>query len=189
MVTDVVAETRANLEAIQPEDADAVRRAGQPIVNFSAEMQTQLSGLRNFLHENMYRHYKVNRARSQAKRIVRALFDLFFAEPETLPPEWRARYEGADDAKRARVVCDYIAGMTDRYAIAEHDRLFGAGPSICRGASMWKKSCNSPYWRKNVMLAPDRRFAHEDCVLSWGIGGAGTADMAAAPAKENLKNG
>jgi len=130
MVSDVVAETRANLEAVQPEDADAVRHAGQPIVNFSAEMQTQLSGLRQFLHENMYRHYKVNRARSQAKRIVRALFELFFAEPETLPPEWRTRYEGADDARRARIVCDYIAGMTDRYAIAEHDRLFGSGTNL-----------------------------------------------------------
>lgn len=130
MVSDVLVETRAALTLISPGDVDEVRRAGQPIVNFSAEMQAQLSGLRDFLHENMYRHYKVNRARSQAKRIVRALFDLFFAEPETLPPEWRIRYEGADDAKRARVVCDYIAGMTDRYAIAEHGRLFGDGPSI-----------------------------------------------------------
>ena len=134
MVSDVVGEARAALEAVKPETADDVRRAGYPIVNFSDPMREQLGGLRRFLHENMYRHYKVNRARSQAKRIVRALFDLFFSEPETLPPEWRARYEaggpGADKARLARVVCDYIAGMTDRYAISEHDRLFGAGPSI-----------------------------------------------------------
>jgi len=134
MVSDVVSEAQATLAALKPAHADDVRRAGQPIVDFSDEMREQLSGLRRFLHENMYRHYKVNRARSQAKRIVRALFDLFFTEPETLPPEWRSRYEasgeGADKARLARVVCDYIAGMTDRYAISEHDRLFGAGPSI-----------------------------------------------------------
>ena len=130
MVSDVVTETTSALAAVKPGHADDVRRAGQPLVNFSDEMQHQLSGLRAFLHENVYRHYKVNRARSQAKRIVRSLFDLFFEEPETLPPVWRARYEGADDARRARVVCDYIAGMTDRYAIVEHDRLFSTGPSF-----------------------------------------------------------
>ena len=88
-------------------------------------MERELEGLRAFLHANMYRHYKVNRARSQAKRIVKSLFDLFFNEPETLPPEWRERYEGADEARLARIVCDYIAGMTDRYAMREYRRLFG----------------------------------------------------------------
>ena len=129
MVGDVVAETRSALAALQPETADDVRRAGKPIVNFSESMREQLNGLREFLHENMYRHYKVNRARSQAKRIVKALFTLFFEEPETLPPEWRGRYEGANDARRARVVCDYIAGMTDRYAMMEWERLFAAKPA------------------------------------------------------------
>ena len=91
-------------------------------------MRDKLSGLRRFLHENMYRHFRVNRARSKAKRIVRALFDLFFAEPETLPPEWRGRDDLSDPHRRARLVCDYIAGMTDRYAMREHQRLFGEEP-------------------------------------------------------------
>ncbi|MEX0644616.1 MAG: deoxyguanosinetriphosphate triphosphohydrolase, partial [Parvularculaceae bacterium] len=81
MVDDVVGETRARLEAVRPQSADEVRRAGAQIVNFSTPMRDKLSGLRGFLHENMYRHYKVNRARSQAKRIVRALFELFIEEP------------------------------------------------------------------------------------------------------------
>jgi len=127
MIDDVVAETRARLLRISPGNADAVRRAGMQIVNFSEPMRGKLSGLRRFLHENMYRHYKVNRARSQAKRIVRALFDLFIDEPETLPPEWFTRQEGKEKAQRARVVCDYIAGMTDRYAMREYERLYGAG--------------------------------------------------------------
>ena len=125
MVEDVLAETRRRLAAAPPKDADAVRKAGAAYCGFSPGMEADLGGLRAFLHENMYRHYKVNRARSQAKRIIKSLFDLFFSEPETLPPEWRGRYEGAGEARLARVVCDYIAGMTDRYAAREYRRLFG----------------------------------------------------------------
>lgn len=130
MVEDVVAQTRANLGALGLATADDVRRAGRQIVDFSPALKAELDGLRAFLYENMYRHYKVNRARSQAKRIVRALFDVFMAEPEILPPEWRARCDGADEPERARAVCDYIAGMTDRYAIREHEKLFGSAPSL-----------------------------------------------------------
>ncbi|WP_411820974.1 deoxyguanosinetriphosphate triphosphohydrolase [Hyphococcus formosus] len=125
MVQDVLSETRRRLEADKPAHADEIRRADHAFSAFSPEMDRDLSGLRSFLHENMYRHYKVNRARSRAKRIIKSLFDLFFHEPETLPPEWRSRYEGASEARLARVVCDYIAGMTDRYAAREYRRLFG----------------------------------------------------------------
>jgi dGTPase len=130
MIDDVVEETRRRLAAAAPRSAAEVRTAGRPLVDFSPPMRDRLQGLRAFLHENMYRHYKVNRARSQARRIVRALFDLFFNEPETLPPEWQSAAMAADPLGRARVVCDYIAGMTDRYAIREYERLFGAAPSV-----------------------------------------------------------
>ncbi|MBI1365912.1 MAG: deoxyguanosinetriphosphate triphosphohydrolase [Alphaproteobacteria bacterium] len=130
MIADVVAETRARLEELRPQDADGVRGADSQTVAFSEPMRERLAGLRAFLHENMYRHYKVNRVRSRAKRIVRALFDLFLAEPETLPSEWGERQEGQSDARRARVICDYIAGMTDRYAMREYERLFGVGPAL-----------------------------------------------------------
>ena len=128
MVEDVLGETRARLQTFSPQDADEVRRVGKVMCTFSEGMNSDLKGLRAFLHQNMYRHHKVNRARSQAKRIVKALFELFFSEPETLPPEWRSRYEGLagdDQARLARIVCDYIAGMTDRYAMREYQRLFG----------------------------------------------------------------
>ncbi len=104
-----------------------MRHAGRQIVDFSEPMQRELKGLREFLYENVYRHYKVNRARSHAKRIVAALFDVFLSEPETLPPQWRRE---ASEAEQARAVCDYIAGMTDRYAIREYERLFEAGPLL-----------------------------------------------------------
>jgi dGTPase len=73
----------------------------------------------------MYRHWRVNRTRSQARRILAELFALFMNEPDVMPEEWYARAERRDDeAGRARVVCDYIAGMTDRFAIEEHRKLF-----------------------------------------------------------------
>jgi dGTPase len=87
-------------------------------------MLADLGVLRKFLFERMYRHYRVNRTRSQARRILAEMFQLFMADPGTLPPEWSGRADVADEAKRARAVCDYIAGMTDRYAIEEHRKLF-----------------------------------------------------------------
>ncbi|MBB4657716.1 deoxyguanosinetriphosphate triphosphohydrolase [Parvularcula dongshanensis] len=124
MVRDVWDETRRRLEEAKPGCADDVRHAPHAMVAFSEALEPDIAQLRGFLYERMYRHWKVNRARSQAKRIVRALFDLFMAEPEVLPPEWFARQEGKDEDGRARVVCDYLAGMTDRYAIEEHRKLF-----------------------------------------------------------------
>ena len=129
MVTDVVCATRERLAQTRPANADEVRRAGYTLVDFSDGLKAELNELRAFLMRNMYRHFEVNRARSQAKRLIRDLFEVFMAEPETLPPEWHARYEAYDEGTNAeklpRIVCDYIAGMTDRFAIREHDRLFG----------------------------------------------------------------
>jgi dGTPase len=104
-----------------PED---VRMLGHALVAFSREMVEDLAALRAFLMERMYRHWKVNRTRSQARRMLAEMFQLFMAEPDVLPAEWGARTQGRDEAGRARVVCDYIAGMTDRYAIEEHKKLF-----------------------------------------------------------------
>jgi dGTPase len=90
-------------------------------VSFSLEMAEDLARLREFLHARMYRHYRVNRSRSQARRILAELFKLFMDEPETLPPQW---LEEGTEIEHARRVCDYIAAMTDRFAIEEHRKLF-----------------------------------------------------------------
>lgn len=124
MVEDVLAETERRLAADGVASVDDVRRAKRTMVAFSEGMLADLGGLRRFLFERVYRHYRVNRIRSQARRILAEMFDLFVAEPELLPPEWQARAAGVDPARRARAVCDYIAGMTDRFAIDEHRRLF-----------------------------------------------------------------
>jgi len=111
------------VKRLQPASAAEVRALGEPLVGFSDELADKQRALRAFLFERMYKHYKVNRMRSKAKRILAELFEGFTAEPQTLPAPWRQDATQADTFRRARIVCDYIAGMTDGYAIEEHGRL------------------------------------------------------------------
>ena len=124
MVGDVLAETRRRAHASGVDSAEAVRGLGRPLVAFSDTRLLELAQLRRFLMERMYRHPRVNRTRSQARRMLREVFALFMAEPDVLPAEWYEQQLNRDASGRARVVCDYVAGMTDRYAIEEHRRLF-----------------------------------------------------------------
>ncbi|HWA00910.1 MAG TPA: deoxyguanosinetriphosphate triphosphohydrolase [Caulobacterales bacterium] len=123
-VDDLVAETERRLSRVNPKSAEDVRAAGEPLVGFSDALRGEEAVLRRFLMARMYRHWKVNRSRSHAKRILKELFALFLAEPELLPPSWQVGGDGAGGQKTARRVCDYIAGMTDEYAIDEHRKLF-----------------------------------------------------------------
>jgi dGTPase len=123
MVRDLVAETGRRLARSGVATVDEVRRLGEPIAAFSPEMASHDRTLKRFLFERMYRHYRVNRMSSKARRVVRELFQLFLAEPECLPGEWRA-LTGGDEPATARIVADYLAGMTDRFALDEHRRLF-----------------------------------------------------------------
>ncbi len=124
MVDDAIGETRRQISIHGIETVDDVRSAGETVVSFSPEMQTQDKALKTFLRQNMYKHYKVNRATSKAKRVVSDLFELFIVEPEVMPTDWFDQCCGSKNPKTARVVCDYIAGMTDRFALNEHRRLF-----------------------------------------------------------------
>ena len=124
MVDDVMAETRRRAEEGAVRSAEDVRLLDHALVAFSRDMVEDLSALREFLMERMYRHWRVNRTRSQARRILAEMFQLFMNEPDVLPAEWYALAQKRDEAGRARVVCDYVAGMTDRFAIEEHRRLF-----------------------------------------------------------------
>ncbi|WP_207458683.1 deoxyguanosinetriphosphate triphosphohydrolase [Azospirillum sp. SYSU D00513] len=128
MVSDLMAETRRRLAEHKPGSAAELRALPLPMVSFSAAMEEAQRPLRAFLRRRMYRHYRVNREMSKCKRVVTALFELFMNEPDTLPTQWqeeiRAKGGGEDRAVLARSVADYIAGMTDRYALAEYGRLF-----------------------------------------------------------------
>jgi dGTPase len=124
MVDDVLAETTRRATESKVASPEDVRNLGHALVGFSRDMLEDLGALREFLMNRMYRHWRVNRTRSQARRILAEMFQLFMSEPDVLPTEWFARSQNRDEAGRARVVCDYIAGMTDRYAIEEHRKLF-----------------------------------------------------------------
>ncbi len=119
LVVDLTTQTLANLQEHQLTSVEDVRLAPQ-IVAFSADMRRQATDMKRFLMANLYRHYRVQRMTNKARIIVRDLFVAFMQEPGLLASEWRR--DDADD--QARAIADYIAGMTDRYAIAEHNNLF-----------------------------------------------------------------
>jgi dGTPase len=124
MVNDLLTETRRRIAALAPRSVADVRAAGRAVVGFSEAMRAHDRTLKAFLFERMYRHYRVNRMASKARRVIRDLFGLLTAEPICLPTDWQVLTAGADDAGTARLVADYIAGMTDRFALDEHRRLF-----------------------------------------------------------------
>ena len=119
LVVDLVQQTRANLAQHQPGSLDELRLC-PPLAAFSPEVKSAQLELKRFLFGNLYRHYRVVRMSEKAKRLIRELFDAFIGNPRLLPPDFELRAER--DLPRA--VCDYIAGMTDRYAIREHRRIF-----------------------------------------------------------------
>ena len=124
MVEDVLAETRRRLAEAAPRSVADIRALGRPVVGFSQTMSANDRVIKAFLYKNMYEHWHLNRSHSKARRVVMDLFDLLFAEPNCLPPPWRERAEKAERPAKARLVADYIAGMTDRFALDEHKRLF-----------------------------------------------------------------
>ena len=118
LCADLVKTTTQNINAGKYKTAEDIRNAGKPVASFSPEMQANLKALKAFLMKNVYRHYKVNRMTSKARRVLKDLFAFFLAEPECLPPEWHTT-----ENLPARIA-DYLAGMTDRYAFLEHRRIF-----------------------------------------------------------------
>jgi len=123
MVADVLAQTRANIDAELPASADAVRLMRRPLVAFSPAMQSQMVSVKAFLFKRMYRHPSVNRMTDHARIVVRALFARLLAEPQHLPPEWHKAASDKTGVRAARAVADYIAGMTDNFALGEYRRL------------------------------------------------------------------
>ena len=124
MINDVVQETRRRIVALDPADADAIRRAKAPVVAFSPAMAEANGVIKDFLYARMYRHWRQNRMHYKARKVVGELFAVLHGEPGLLPDDWRGRAgEEPRSARMASVVADYIAGMTDRFAMDEHLRL------------------------------------------------------------------
>jgi dGTPase len=121
LVDDLIQQSRANIRQAEIKTIDDVRNA-PPLIAFSENMKKEAQELKRFLRTNLYHHYQVNRMTSKARRIVTDLFDIFIAGPELLPLDYQIA--GDDRTAQARKVADYIAGMTDRYAMREYRRLF-----------------------------------------------------------------
>jgi dGTPase len=129
MIEDAVAETERRLAKLAPRSAADVRQAPNAMIAFSEKMQRDLDQLRAFLATHVYRQSRIARIMDDAGSVVRDLFKRYSGEPGALPPEWRG--SGPRDTRAyARHICDFIAGMTDRYALAEHRRLFDATPDL-----------------------------------------------------------
>jgi dGTPase len=128
MVEDVLVESKGRLAEVDAQSVDDIRNAGRQVVAFSDGMKDQVDELRKFLFARMYHHFTLNRIHLKVERIVGDLFTAFTKNYKILPDNWQMRVKEAggveNEQLRARIVCDYIAGMTDRYAIREHERLF-----------------------------------------------------------------
>jgi dGTPase len=124
LIVDLIQTSGARIDQVAPKTLEDVRNA-PPLITFSDTMGRDATVLKQFLRTNLYQHYQVNRMTSKARRIVTELFDAFMQEPMLLPPDYQLAGEAADNAaSQARKVSDYIAGMTDRYAMREYRRLF-----------------------------------------------------------------
>jgi dGTPase len=130
-VVDLVQTSMAELARHAPPDLEAVRHRSAPLIAFSDDMRERNLELKRFLRSELYRHYRVHRMSAKALRVIRDLFNAFFADPRLLPVEAQhkvfERQRNGGDSGRARAVADYIAGMTDRYAIKEHQRVYNPG--------------------------------------------------------------
>ena len=130
LAVDLITETRRRIAAAAPGSLDDIYAAG-PLVAFGDDMRAEQRAMKAFLHENLYCHYQVLRMTNKARTIVSDLFGAFMADPRLLPPQYLRMAEvppsTAEADPKARAVADYIAGMTDRYAIREHRRLFAVG--------------------------------------------------------------
>lgn len=130
MVEDVIAASSARLAEAAPQSAGDVRMAGRPMVTFSADMADREKTLKAFLYQRLYRNPTVMKVRQGADQVVRDLFTRFMADPAEMAEGWREVLANAGEGVRARHVADYLAGMTDHYALKEHRRLFDRTPDL-----------------------------------------------------------
>ncbi len=129
-IEDVVRESDRQAAAAGVASAQAVRELGRPLVAFSPAMKEAEKAVKGFLYPRMYRHERVNRVMADAQRVVRELFGHFLAHPTDMPTWWHEDLASLDEARLARRVTDYIAGMTDRYALEQHARFFDLTPEL-----------------------------------------------------------
>jgi dGTPase len=130
MIEDVIAQSRRYIIEIEPDTVEDVRQAGRPIIGFSAAMAKADRAIKDFLYPRLYRQARIARIMGEAEGVVRRLFGHFVVTPDDLPPEWLVGLDSPNTPGRAVRIADFIAGMTDRYAMVEYMRLFGESPDL-----------------------------------------------------------
>jgi dGTPase len=130
LIEDVIAETAGRLAALAPRSVADVRNAKGPVGAFSAAMAEGDRAIKGFLYPRMYRHPRVLGIMTDAEGVVCDLFNRYAASPKDMPAEWAGRAATGDETARLRAIADFIAGMTDRYALMEHERLFERTPKL-----------------------------------------------------------
>jgi dGTPase len=130
LINDTVEASRARLGRVRPQQPDDVRRGQEPVVVFSETMRSEIGRLRSFLFARLYESPRVGRVMQRAEGLVRDLVARYRREPRAMPEAWRAEASSMDERRQARLVADFVAGMTDRFALAEHRRLFDATPEL-----------------------------------------------------------
>ncbi|HEY4737401.1 MAG TPA: deoxyguanosinetriphosphate triphosphohydrolase, partial [Xanthobacteraceae bacterium] len=126
----VTSESGRRIEIAQPKSVDDVRHCGQQLIAFSPDIAEAEAGIKAFLRQRMYRHHRVMRVMAEAEQIVLDLFARYQRIPGDLPPEWLEGAEREGESARARRIGNFIAGMTDRFALMEHQRLFDLTPEL-----------------------------------------------------------
>jgi dGTPase len=121
LIKDVVSSSEKNIKKKGIETLNDVRILNTILISYSPRVEEESKKLKAYLHKNVYRHYKVERMRIKAERYITLLFETYRDNPTLLPPKYRERIQEDD---KERVICDYIAGMTDRYALDEYKKLF-----------------------------------------------------------------
>ncbi len=130
MIADCVSHSRSRLADLAPATADDIRGAPRAVVAFSPSMAEAIGALRSFLFAHLYRHPWVMGVMTRAERIVGDLFECYISDPDAMPPEWEQASRNLSLRRQARLVADFVSGQTDRYAMAEHRRLFDATPEL-----------------------------------------------------------
>ena len=130
MIEDVIDEALARIEEAQPASADAVRQLSRPLICFSDRVAEGDRAVKAYLKRHVYRHERVMSVMRSAETVVERLFERYLGDPTAMPDEWRLQEGDADPVRRARSIADFLAGMTDRYAMREHKRLFDAWPDL-----------------------------------------------------------
>ncbi|MBN9018795.1 MAG: deoxyguanosinetriphosphate triphosphohydrolase [Rhizobiales bacterium] len=130
MIEDVIRESLARIAALAPRSADDIRHAGRQVIAFSDALALADREVKSYLKKNVYRHERVMKVMRSAEDVVRQLFARYWSDPGALPEGWRADANALDEPRRARAIADFLAGMTDRYALREYQRLFDASTDL-----------------------------------------------------------